>query len=220
MSFVISVEQFYKEQVMKKKQIFLATVAMMSAVGCTENASVVCSDSSAVVMENIMTRTSVRKFDGREVEKENVATLLHAGMAAPTAMNKQPWDFVVITDRAVLDSLAADPSLKRAPVGNGCPLVILVCGNMEKAAEGPAQQFWIHDTSAATENILLAAHAMGLGAVWCAGFPMSDRVDALRRIAGLPSYVTPLNLICIGYPAETPSVKDKWTEANVHYDKW
>ncbi len=192
-------------------------MAMMSSCGTAETQSV---DKASVVIENIMTRKSVRAYDGRAVEPKAVETLLRAGMAAPTAMNRQPWDFVAVTDKEVLEKLAAEPALSRAPVSKNCPLVIVVCGNMEKAAEGKGQEYWIHDTSAATENILLAAHAMGLGAVWCAGQPNEDRIEALRNVLGLPSYVTPLNLICIGYPAEEPAVKDKWKVENVHYNKW
>ncbi len=203
---------------MIKKLIGIALCALL--IGCCGQDCSNEANNEAAVIENIMTRVSVRKFDGKQVEKEKIETMLRAGMAAPTAKNLQPWDFVAITDPAIIDSLKADPAIGHSPIKNDCPLVIMVCGNMEKAAEGPARDFWKHDTSAATENILLAAHAMGLGAVWCAGDPMTERVEAMRRIVGLPSYVTPLCFICIGYPAEAAQPKDKWKTENVHYDKW
>lgn len=166
----------------------------------------------------IMTRTSVRSYADRPVGKEAVETLLRAAMAAPSAVNKQPWAFVVVDDKALLSSLAeALPNTKMAAKA---PLAIVVCGDMRKTLEGEAGLFWVQDCSAATENLLLAAHAQGLGAVWTGIYPNAGRADAVRSILGLPSYIVPLNVIPVGYPASENTPKDKWKPENIHTNGW
>ena len=123
-------------------------------------------------IENIMTRTSIRSYTDKAVDAATVETLLRAGMAAPTAKNQQPWDFMVVRDRALLQSLA--DSLPYAKMTAGAPLAIVVCGNLQKSLPGVSASSWIMDTSAATENILLAAHSLGLGAVWTGVHPYPD----------------------------------------------
>lgn len=170
-----------------------------------------------IVMNNILTRTSIRQFTDQPVEKEAIDALLKAGMAAPSAVNKQPWAFVVVTEKEVLDSLNANhpyANLKTATAA------IVVCGNMNEALEGEAREYWVQDCSAATENILLAAHAYGLGAVWCGVYPNPERIPAVKRVLDLPDYITPLNIITLGYPDEKPEPKDKWNPAKVHYQRW
>ena len=167
-------------------------------------------------IENIMTRTSIRKFTSEPVADASLETILKAGMAAPTAMNTQPWAFVVVTDRQVLDSLDSvhhHANLKTATAA------IIVCGNMQKTIES-VPGFWIQDCSAATENILLAAHALGLGAVWCGVYPNEAVIPGVKQVLDLPDYITPLNIIALGHPAENPAPKDKWNPENVHYQKW
>lgn len=170
-----------------------------------------------IVINNIMTRTSIRQFTDKPVAKETLDQLVKAGMAAPTAVNKQPWAFVVVTEKEVLDSLNANhpyANLKTATAA------IIVCGNLNEALEGEAQEYWVQDCSAATENILLAAHAMGLGAVWCGVYPNSERIPAVKKVLGLPSYIMPLNIITLGYPDQNPAPKDKWNPGKVHYQRW
>lgn len=175
-------------------------------------------DASEAVLKNIMTRTSIRAFTDQAVEESKVEALLRAGMAAPTAVNKQPWAFVVVREREQLDRLReAQPNARMLATAQ---LAIVVCGDMEKALEGAAQSYWVQDTSAATENILLAAHALGLGAVWTGVYPNADRVAAVSEALGLPSQIIPLNVIPIGYPDQSPEPKDKWNPANVHYERW
>lgn len=171
-----------------------------------------------VVLGNIATRTSIRDYTDRSVEKEKVEKLLRAAMAAPTAMNRQPWHFVVIDSREVLDSLsAANP---HAEMLKKAPLAIVVCGDMNKAIEGGGRDFWIQDASAATENLLLAAHALGLGAVWTGAYPIPERCQMLSRILNLPENLTPLDMVVIGYPAENPQPKDKFKQENITYNKF
>lgn len=203
-----------------KMAAFAAVMSALTLMSCgdnkTANTEMETTDAQTPI-ENIMSRTSVRKFTDRAISKDTLETIVKAGMAAPTAVNKQPWDFVVVTERQVLDSLMTNHPYSNLATATAA---IIVCGNMEKAMEGDGQAYWIQDCSAATENILLAAHALGLGAVWCGVYPMQDRIVPVRETLKLPSYVTPLNIISMGYPAEDPEPKDKWNSANVHYQQW
>lgn len=168
-------------------------------------------------LDCIMTRTSVREYTDKQVPDSVVETLLKAAMAAPTAMNKQPWQFVVVTDKAVREAIAQADQYIRA---KEAPLVIVACGDLAKEEEGEGRDFWIQDVSAATENILLAAHAQGLGAVWCGIHPIKAREKAIADILGLPKGIIPLSAVCIGYPAHEHQPKDKWNPKAVHYDKY
>lgn len=168
------------------------------------------------VLDNIATRTSVRDYEARPVEKEKIEKMLRAAMAAPTAMNKQPWHFVVVDQRNVLDALAgANPYAKML---KKAPLAIVVCGNTDKMIEGGGRDFWIQDASAATENLLLAAHAMGLGAVWTGAYPSEERCISISKVLSLSDNLIPLNMILVGYPAEQPQPKQKFKEENISYN--
>ena len=164
----------------------------------------------------IMTRTSIRQYQDRPVEQEKVEQLLRAAMAAPTAVNKQPWHFYVLNTKEAINRLA-DASQRGSDMVRSAALVIVVCGDMDKALEGKAREYWIQDTSAATENLLLAAHALGLGAVWTGVYPMKERVEMTTKVLSLPENLVPLCTILIGYPAENPTPKDKWKPENVTY---
>lgn len=168
------------------------------------------------VLDNIATRTSIRDYEARPVEKEKIEKMLRAAMAAPTAMNKQPWHFVVVDQRNVLDALAgANPYAKML---KKAPLAIVVCGNTDKMIEGGGRDFWIQDASAATENLLLAAHAMGLGAVWTGAYPSEERCISISKVLSLSDNLIPLNMIVVGYPAEHPQPKQKFKEENISYN--
>ena len=170
------------------------------------------------VYNNIMTRTSVRSYASRPVEREKIDTLLHAGMAAPTAMNRQPWHFVVVDDRQLLAAIAkATPN---AGMAKDAPLAIVVCGDKDKFAEGGARDMWSQDVSAATENILLQAHAMGLGAVWTGTFPSEERMNAVASLLNMPDNLIPFCTVVIGYPKDDAAPKDKWSEENVSYNRF
>ncbi|MDE6493772.1 MAG: nitroreductase family protein [Bacteroidales bacterium] len=164
----------------------------------------------------IMSRTSIRAYSGQSVENDKVETLLKAAMAAPTAGNKQPWKFVVIKDKQILNRLASG-NMKMAADAD---LAIVVCGDLNLTFPGEGVDYWIQDASAATENLLLAAHALGLGAVWCGIYPIQERVRMLSELLNLPEHIIPLNVIPIGYPAENPEPKDKWKPNSIHYDSW
>ena len=163
----------------------VAGLLMMTACNSNEpkNNSETMTDGKTIV-ENIMTRTSIRNYTDQKVSADTIETLLRAGMAAKA------------------------------------PLAIVVCGDMKKTLEGGGRAFWIQDCSAATENILLAAHALGLGAVWTGTYPNDERVAAVADVLKLPETIIPLCTIVIGYPSEQPQPKDKWNPENVSYNEY
>ncbi len=163
---------------------------------------------------NIMTRHSVRRYLDMPVTDEQVTALLHAGMAAPSGCNKQPWEFIVVNDEELLSKLA--DALPYAKMTAKAPLAIIVCGNMERFIEGPDENLWEQDCSAASENILLAANALGLGAVWTCLYPHDDRIESVKHILNIPDNLVPFNLIPVGYPAQNHDSMDKWHLERVH----
>ena len=200
--------------------VCLVSLGIMCSCGETksenEESTKSCTAGEAVI-ENIMTRTSIRQFTDQSVSKDTLDLIVKAGMAAPSAMNKQPWAFVVVTEKNVLDSLNAKhpyANLKTATAA------IIVCGIMDKTIEGAGREYWVQDCSAATENILLAAHGLGLGAVWCGVYPVEERIKDVSGVLELPETIIPLNIVTMGYPAENPEPKDKFNADNIHYQKW
>lgn len=172
----------------------------------------------ASALTAIAQRASVRAYSDQKVEEEKVEALLRAAMAAPTARDSRPWAFVVIKDRNVLNAIA--DTLRNSKMAAKAQLAIAVCGDMTKAMEGEGRDFWIQDASAATENLLIAATAQGLGAVWTGIYPSAERTALVREILGLPEHIIPLNIIPIGYPAGEVTPKDKWDPSRIHYDRW
>lgn len=169
-------------------------------------------------IDDIMTRTSVRAYTDRAVAEETVDTLLRAAMAAPTAGNKQPWRFVVVNDKAMLQKISED--FNTMTMAENAQLAIIMCGEPAATFPGEGQGYWVQDVSAATENLLLAAHAMGLGAVWCGIYPLSERVAQFSKMLNLPSDILPMACVCIGYPAGETVPKDKWHPEYVRYNVW
>lgn len=165
----------------------------------------------------IHSRKSVRHFTGQEVGKDLLDKLLRAGMAAPTAVNKQPWSFVVVTDRKVLDALKDGLPFAKMLAKAGA--AIIVCALPEKAYSHKLE-YAIIDSSCASQNILLAAEALGLGAVWTAAYPDEDRMGVVRKTLHIPDNVIPLNVIPIGYPTGEDKPKDKFKAENIHWEKW
>lgn len=173
---------------------------------------------SDLVMENILNRKSVRKYTNEDVKKEQLEMLVRAGMAAPSARNSQPWLFFVIDDRTILDNLAKQ--LPNAKMLLSAKAAIVVCGNLQKALEGDGREFWVQDCSAATQNILLAAESMGLGAVWTGAYPKKETVNIIKVELGLPEHIVPLNVIPIGWQTGEEKPKQKYTEENIRWNKW
>lgn len=162
-------------------------------------------------IEAILSRRSVRKYTDQLVPEEVVNELLAAAMSAPSAGNEQAWQFIIIDDREVLDEIPKyhpfSQMLKEASVA------ILVCGDLK------LEQWkgcWVQDCSAATENILIAAHARGLGSVWLGVYPVEDRVNGIRKLLNLPEHVIPLCILPLGYPAEEHPPANRYDASRVH----
>ena len=193
----------------------IAVVVLSVRLVCVQHTGKA-TDTADVVYQNILTRTSVRSYQDKAVDSTQVERLLRAGMAAPSAMNTQPWHFVVVQDKALLEQIAdATPN---AGMAKNAPLAIVVCGDLQKEKTGWEQAFWIQDVSAVTENILLQAHAMGLGAVWTGTYPSEERCQAVSRLLHLPEHIIPFSTIVIGYPQGDPVPKDKWKPENISYE--
>ena len=196
----------------------IALVFLCYKLAVTEGKRAQKQETSEVVLNNILERTSVRSYLDKSIEDDKIEKLLRAGMAAPTAVNKQPWHFVVVTDKSLLQKLAkANPY---AEMVARAPLAIVVCGDMTKALDGNAREFWVQDCSAASENILLAATGLGLGSVWTGTYPSEERCAAVSEVLGLPETLIPLNTIVIGYPDGEVTPKDKWQESNISYNMY
>ena len=167
------------------------------------------------VLEAIRTRRSVRQFQERPVPDELIEKLLRAAMNAPSARNGQPWQFVVITDRQILRQASTiNPYAKMAA---GAPLAILICADtrLEKSSG-----YWPVDCAAAAQNMLLAAHGLGLGAVWTGVWPRQERMDGFRRLFSLPEPVIAHCMIVVGFAAEQPQPEDRYRVDHVHRNGW
>jgi nitroreductase len=167
---------------------------------------------------SVMTeRKSVRHFTGAAPSKTALEKILRAGMSAPTARNSQPWSFIAVTGREKLDALAA--RLPSAKMLQKAGAAIVVCTDPDKAA-GKSREYAVIDASLASENILLAVEAMGLGAVWTAVYPDNELMDYLRTALGIPKGVIPLNVIPVGVPTGEDKPKNKYNAENIHWEKW
>ncbi len=167
------------------------------------------------VLEAIYTRRSIRTYLDQLVPKELIQNLLAAAMQAPSARNQQPWQFIVIDDRAILGKIPE--FMPNAAMAAEAPLAILVCGDLDlEESEG----YWMVDCAAAVENMLLAAHALGLGAVWCGVYPRKARMEGLQQLVGLPKNVIAHSLVVLGYAAERVPSEDRYRPERVHHNQW
>jgi nitroreductase len=167
------------------------------------------------VKEAILTRRSIREYTDRPISEEDLQALLRAAMYAPSSGNSRPWQFIVVTDRELLDKVAevhpnADMT-RQAQAG------ILVCGDPQVDRY---RRYWPQDCAAATQNLLLMAHALGIGAVWTGVHPVPPRERRLRKLFGMPEEVTPFAFIPLGYPAETRTTEERFDESRVHRNAW
>ncbi|MDO9546349.1 MAG: nitroreductase family protein [Pelolinea sp.] len=168
------------------------------------------------VLDLIFKRRSVRIFTKQKVEKETLIQLLQAAMAAPSASNSRPWEFVVITDKDTLSKLRSKLQYGKY----NAAAAIVVCANLGIAANQSAYRFWVQDCSAATENILIAAAGMDLGTVWIGSYPKDNVMDILRETLAIPEDVFPLSLVFIGYPAEEVLPRTQYSEERVHWEQY
>jgi nitroreductase len=166
-------------------------------------------------MEAILTRRSIRKYTPKPVPEGLVKNVLEAAMCAPSAGNERPWEFIVVRDKNTLEELAnVHP---HAQMLKETSVAIVVCGDTKKEVYSG---FWVQDCAAATENILIAAHAKGLGGVWLGIYPMQDRVKGIKKLLGIPENVIPLAIVPLGYPAEKKKTECRFDVCRVHDEKW
>lgn len=168
-------------------------------------------------LDYIFGRRSVRLYTDRAVEEETIQTLLQAAMAAPSACACDPWRFLVLTQRESLDALAE--LLPYGKMLKGAPLALIVCGDINKAHK-ESISYLLQDCSAAIQNILLAAHTLGLGGVWLGVHPNEDRIEGIRKLFNIPEEVIPISGISIGYPAKPTEPRDRYNTEFVHFNKW
>jgi nitroreductase len=170
----------------------------------------------ASILDHIMQRRSIRRYTDEPVTGEEITLLLQAAMAAPSAMNRKPWEFVVLTEPERLQALR-----RRLVLGKfNAPVAIVVCGNLKRAAPAMAKDFWVLDCSAATQNILLAATGLGLGTVWIGVYPVRLIMSLVSRLLELPKHVSPLAVIWVGHPAQDKSPRTQYDEDNVHWESY
>jgi nitroreductase len=166
-------------------------------------------------IEAIRTRRSIRRYTGDPVADDVLSEILKAAMSAPSAGNQQPWQFVVVAERALREAIAAFHPY--AQMVREAPVAIVVCGDLRLETY---KGYWVQDCSAATQNILLAAHAKGLGAVWVGIYPVEDRVQRLQQLLALPAQVVPLALVPLGLPAERVPPANRFDPARIHRNRW
>lgn len=167
------------------------------------------------VLDAIFTRRSIRKFTGEPVSEQDMQTLLKAGFSAPSAHNYQPWHFVIVRDPAALEKIAAKhPYAKMLPQAGSC---IIVCGDEEKQK---LKGLLVEDCSAAIQNILLAAHGLGLGAVWCGLYPLPQLTKIVAETIQLPEHIEPIGMVVVGHKSEDREPADRYDQTKIHYDQW
>ncbi|MEI6681025.1 MAG: nitroreductase family protein [Bacteroidota bacterium] len=175
-------------------------------------------EKTSMILDNIMSRKSVRIYTGEPVTKDCLLALLKAGMAAPSARNRQPLAFVVVTDRDLMNALGDDLPYTKMIYKAGAAIV--VCGDSTVDLQEGAIDLWYQDAAAATENILLAAEAMELGAVWSALYPYPERENHARKMLKLPSHITPFSIIPVGHPTGIEQPRDKFRPDKIHWERW
>jgi len=175
-------------------------------------------------IKTLLTRRSVRLFTGAPVPKETLELILKCGMAAPSAVNIQPWAFIGITNRKTMDLLGEKLPFAKMIFQAGAAIV--VCGTPKKPGRVDAlaartgEKYWVQDCSAVAENILLAVHSLGLGAVWTGVYPDEDKMTNVQTVLNIPKEIIPLCVIPIGVPADNKQALDKYKPENIHWEQW
>lgn len=214
------------------KRILLLSAAVLSAILVSSCGKKEAAAPSAGVdnetIRTIMSRKSVRSFTDQPIPTEYMETMLKAAMAAPTGSNIQPWHFVVLTDKSQYEKVFENNFNMR--IFNSAAAVVVFCAdttvtrpprnNPDGEPVTRPSGTWRDDLGACTENFLLAAESLGLGAVWTAGYPYSDRYASMKRELGIPDPILPYCAVAVGYPAGDEQPKDKWKPERIHYEKW
>jgi nitroreductase len=166
-------------------------------------------------MDAILTRRSIRKYLTDPVNRDIVENVIKAGMSAPSAGNEQPWHFVIIDRRDLLEKISDfHPYAKML---KDTPAAVLVCGDQNVPK---FKDFWVQDCSAASQNMLLAARDLGLGAVWIGVYPAEKMVREVRSLLNIPEHVAPFSIIAMGYPAEEKSGRTMYDTSRIHSNSW
>ncbi len=163
----------------------------------------------------ILTRRSIRSYTGEPLNEAIVTILLKAAMSAPSAHNQQPWSFIVIDDRKTLDAIPAFHPYSKMLLQ--APAAILVCG---KTKDLPAKVFWPQDCAAATQNILVAANALGIGSVWLGVYPKEELMGKTRDLLEIPEEITPFSFVALGHPSEKKEPSERFSPDRVHHNRW
>ena len=165
-------------------------------------------------LEAIMSRRSIRKYKDKKIPEETITTLLKAAMNAPSAHNNQPWHFIVVDDREIMKKVPEYHQYSKMLETASHAIIVLGDNKLQDT------DFWIHDCSAATENILIAANAIDLGAVWLGVHPNPQLIEGTKKLFNIPEKVTPLGFISLGYPDETKPPRENYNPERVHRNKW
>lgn len=171
-------------------------------------------------IQNILTRKSIRSYEDKPISKEDLRTILTAGMSGPSCVNARDWQFIVVEDKEMLNKIA-DCNGRPAEPLRGAAAGIIICGDLNRAFP-PAKDYWVIDGSIACQNMTLAARALGIGSVWLGTWPQMDRVEKLAQLFGLPEHIVPHSVLALGHSYETADVSDKgaYDENVVHWEKW
>lgn len=168
-------------------------------------------------LDFIYNRRSIRKYTNKPVTNEVIEEMLNAAMAAPSTCAKDPWRFIVVQEKTTLSKICE--GLPNGKMLENAALGIVVCGDIDKA-HGNLPSYMLQDCSAAIENLLIAAHHMGLGAVWLGVHPREERIEHIKSLFNLPENIIPISCISIGYPDEKKEARTRYNVDYVHYEKW
>ncbi len=168
-------------------------------------------------MKAILARRSIRKYLDKQIPRESIELILEAGMAAPSAGNGQPWQFLVINDKKLLKRISEIQG--HSQMLNEASHAIIVCGDMNRKNKF-VEDLWIQDCSAATENMLIMVQDLGLGAVWLGTYPMEEVVNGMKDLFNLPEHIIPFSIVSLGYPAEEKAASNRFDEARIHWNQW
>jgi nitroreductase len=167
------------------------------------------------VIEAILSRRCIRRFTGEPISEKDLETVLRAGFQAPSAHNTQPWEFIIIKDKSKFERIAkVHPYAKMLPQAEVC---IIVCGDSNKQS---TTGFLVEDCSASLQNILLAAHGIGLGAVWCGLYPVTHLTKAIAEVCLLPDNIIPIGMVVLGHKGEDRKQEDRFKTEKLHYENW
>jgi nitroreductase len=166
-----------------------------------------------MLMDLMISRRSIRKYTSEPIAEGKILQIVKAGMYAPTARNEQPWHFVLINERSIMKEIVNFHP--HATMLEHASWAIFVCADL-RLEKSPG--YWMVDCASATQNLLLAAHSLGIGSVWLGIYPREERMNGMKNLFKLPDYIMPFSLVSLGYPAETKETPDRFNSARIHYN--